>query len=38
MPLRFKISELKRTEWNDVVWGPLSAGPEALDDFILIKK
>jgi glutamyl-tRNA synthetase len=37
MPLRFKISELKRTEWNDVVWGSLSAGPEALDDFILIK-
>ncbi|MDR3519944.1 MAG: glutamate--tRNA ligase [Candidatus Pacebacteria bacterium] len=36
-PLRFKISELKRTEWKDVVWGELSAGPEALDDFILIK-
>jgi glutamyl-tRNA synthetase len=37
MPLRFKISELKRSEWKDVVWGELSAGPEALDDFILIK-
>lgn len=36
-PLRFKISELKQTKWNDVVWGELSAGPEALDDFILIK-
>lgn len=37
MPLRFKVSELKRTEWNDLVFGDLSAGPEALDDFILIK-
>jgi len=37
MPLRFKMSKLKRTVWNDVVWGELSAGPEALDDFILIK-
>ncbi|KKR42933.1 glutamate--tRNA ligase [Candidatus Nomurabacteria bacterium RIFOXYB1_FULL_39_16] len=37
MPLRFKTGELKRTVWNDVVWGELSAGPEALDDFILIK-
>jgi len=36
-PLRFKIKELKRTTWNDVVRGELSAGPEALDDFILIK-
>ena len=36
-PLRFKISKLKRTTWNDIVWGELSAGPEALDDFILIK-
>ncbi len=36
-PLRFKVGELKRTAWNDVVWGELSAGPEALDDFILIK-
>ncbi len=37
MPLRFKITELKRTIWHDVVRGELSAGPEALDDFILIK-
>lgn len=37
MPLRFKITELKRTVWHDVVRGELSAGPEALDDFILIK-
>jgi glutamyl-tRNA synthetase len=36
-PLRFKVSEIKRTDWNDLVWGELSAGPEALDDFILIK-
>ncbi|MEI6280685.1 MAG: glutamate--tRNA ligase [bacterium] len=36
-PLRFKVSELKRTVWNDLVWGELSAGPEALDDFVLIK-
>ena len=37
MPLRFKIKELKRTTWQDAVRGELSAGPEALDDFILIK-
>ena len=37
MPLRFKIKELKKTVWNDLVWGELSAGPEALDDFVLIK-
>jgi glutamyl-tRNA synthetase len=37
VPLRFKVSEIKQTKWNDVVWGELSAGPEALDDFILIK-
>ncbi len=36
-PLRFKIENIKRYEWNDVVFGDLSAGPEALDDFILIK-
>ena len=36
-PLRFKISEPKKTTWHDIVWGELSAGPEALDDFILIK-
>ncbi len=36
-PLRFKVGEIKRYEWNDLVFGDLSAGPEALDDFILIK-
>ncbi len=36
-PLRFKITDLKKTIWNDAVRGELSAGPEALDDFILIK-
>jgi glutamyl-tRNA synthetase len=36
-PLRFKIPEIKRHSWVDAVWGELSAGPEALDDFILIK-
>ena len=36
-PLRFKVTSLKRYTWNDPVMGELSAGPEALDDFILIK-
>jgi glutamyl-tRNA synthetase len=36
-PLRFKVAEIKRYTWNDPVMGELSAGPEALDDFILIK-
>ncbi|MFM7089003.1 MAG: glutamate--tRNA ligase [Candidatus Paceibacterota bacterium] len=36
-PLRFKIPEIKQTNWQDIVFGDLSAGPEALDDFILIK-
>jgi len=36
-PLRFKVPMLKRYEWKDAVWGDLSAGEEALDDFILIK-
>ncbi|MBI2594818.1 MAG: hypothetical protein HYW38_00975 [Candidatus Colwellbacteria bacterium] len=35
--LRFKVLEKKRTDWHDEVWGDLSAGPEALDDFVLIK-
>ena len=35
--LRFKVKEIKSYEWNDLVRGKLSAGPEALDDFILIK-
>ncbi|MDO4902374.1 MAG: glutamate--tRNA ligase [bacterium] len=37
MPLRFKTPEIKRYTWRDAVMGELSAGPEALDDFILIK-
>ena len=36
-PLRFKVPEIKSFKWNDLVRGDLSAGPEALDDFILIK-
>lgn len=36
-PLRFKVSELKKYTWNDAVRGDLSAGIDALDDFILIK-
>ncbi|MDO4872189.1 MAG: glutamate--tRNA ligase [bacterium] len=37
MPLRFKTPEIKRYTWHDAVMGELSAGAEALDDFILIK-
>lgn len=36
-PLRLKVPEIKRYEWHDEVRGHLSAGEEALDDFILIK-
>ena len=36
-PLRFKVPEIKSFKWNDLVQGDLSAGEEALDDFILIK-
>lgn len=36
-PLRFKVTDIKRYEWHDPVMGNLSAGPEVLDDFILIK-
>lgn len=36
-PLRLKITDPKTTVWKDLVRGELSAGPEALDDFILIK-
>lgn len=36
-PLRLKITDVKSYEWNDLVRGDLKAGPEALDDFILIK-
>jgi len=37
LPLRFKTEQLKRYEWRDAVRGDLSAGEEALDDFVLIK-
>lgn len=36
-PLRFRVPIVKRYEWHDIVRGVLSAGEEALDDFILIK-
>lgn len=36
-PLRFKVPEVKSYRWHDAVRGELSAGPEALDDFVLIK-
>lgn len=35
--LRFKVANPKRYTWNDPIMGELSAGEEALDDFILIK-
>jgi glutamyl-tRNA synthetase len=35
-PLRFK-SEPKGYSWDDLVMGRLSAGPESIDDFIIIK-
>ena len=35
-PLRFK-SEPKAYKWTDAVMGELSAGPDAIDDFIIIK-
>ncbi len=36
MPLRF-LSDPKSYQWHDAVMGDLSAGPEAVDDFILLK-
>src|SRR3989344_4889750 len=36
-PLRLKTPEIKSYKWHDEVRGELSAGPEALDDFVLIK-
>jgi glutamyl-tRNA synthetase len=36
-PLRLKIVAPKRMTWTDLARGELSAGPEALDDFILMK-
>src|SRR3989344_3494328 len=36
-PLRLRVPEIKKYSWTDAVWGELSAGEEALDDFVLIK-
>ena len=36
MPLRFK-STPKPYEWHDEIMGDLSAGPESVDDFIMLK-
>jgi glutamyl-tRNA synthetase len=36
-PLRLKVPEIKRYTWTDVTRGELSAGPESLDDVVLIK-
>lgn len=36
-PLRLKVADPKRTSWDDLVMGHLTAGPEAQDDFIIIK-
>jgi len=36
-PLRLKTPEIKRHTWHDAVRGELTAGEDALDDFILIK-
>jgi glutamyl-tRNA synthetase len=36
-PLRFKVPEVKRYEWNDAVRGKLTAGEEMVDDIIIIK-
>ena len=35
-PLRFR-SDPKEYRWHDAVMGDLSTGPEAIDDFILVK-
>ena len=36
-PLRFRVPTIKRYTWHDPIMGQLSAGPEALDDFVLMK-
>lgn len=36
-PLRLKVTNIKRYTWTDPVMGELSAGPDVLDDFILVK-
>lgn len=37
MPLRFKVTNPKDYHWHDEVMGDLSAGRDAVDDFIIIK-
>ena len=37
LPIRFKTTHIKRYDWHDLVRGDLSAGEEALDDFIIMK-
>lgn len=36
-PLRFKVKEPRRYSWHDEVMGDLSAGEDAVDDFIIMK-
>lgn len=36
-PLRFKVTDPRDYHWHDEVMGDLSAGRDAVDDFILIK-
>jgi glutamyl-tRNA synthetase len=36
-PLRFRAPRIMRYEWDDLARGHLTAGEEAIDDFILIK-
>ncbi len=36
-PLRLKVINPQRYTWHDPIMGELSAGPEVLDDFILLK-
>jgi len=38
LPLRFKQTKLEPVEWDDAVYGKMTAGPEVLDDIILIKR
>lgn len=35
--LRFKNLDIKRQQWHDLTRGDLSAGEDALDDFIILK-
>lgn len=35
--IRFKTTNVKRWHWNDITRGELTAGEEALDDFVIIK-